>query len=732
MDESGVGTREYTENMHRSSKDAIRNKSIYKNDLKVKAGQPEACPQSSQVEVGKSTEQNKAPDKPRFVKVAGSPFDPRNWPTFIKYARHGKPQRTVGIRPLTEGTGVDATTPGFVIDGFDDLANIFQGSGLSQHGSAILQAFVFYPLILPLVNLGATGSRDELADAKRGYLDGIESLNGARGALIEAIQLIEPDLEKDLKDISDAKMCTYLLTNLKRLSNNAGDENRRLGVLHALANFKSGLDQHLLSAVKYRATPALVLGAHAMLGGVLLYQAGALANFVATSCAQSLVATAAADAAGGSALANFSLGTGAQGAAGVLGLGGHLAMGVGQAAVALYGVALAGWGVKKQIGLAAQKKIIAGSCLDKATKTDLFARLGTQNILNIVGGIVANLVLSAGQVLMLLGGPLIGFGLPFLLTGGGLTILAIVTKMRTQALGERYFGYEQREMDAIAEVVLSAPSFEAAAISISEIRERSMQRVIWNDISKELGKIKAKYPNGEEPDLRNLANAAIQRLYRQGHEKQMNVVMQELIKDAEFNFLIDKVLLSTDSVALSSYISLMHAKSEPGKTSLWREEVDTFERLGLGQKMQKLLAMSESEGLDGEVQQHLVQELVIKQRGKAFDKDSMGERYLEKQEHVEERKWWWNKKKTAYSLNMVQLRTDLEKNENLAKDCQDKVCKAISKAIHGGLSHRLHSQWQAARDGALRLAEAEDLSRNFAKQGQHGEAEKTGSAAALF
>ena len=91
-----------------------------------------------------------------FIKVPGSVLNPGNWATMLRFACGGAPQRTIGITAMNKDDSQEG--PLVMIDGADDIASALQGSGLPQNLANALQAFVLYPLVLPIVELGFRGA----------------------------------------------------------------------------------------------------------------------------------------------------------------------------------------------------------------------------------------------------------------------------------------------------------------------------------------------------------------------------------------------------------------------------------------------------------------------------------------------------------------------------------------------------------------------------------------------
>ena len=86
-------------------------------------------------------------------------LNPANWWMMARGLLTGAPERTVRMMPINKDENQEG--PLVMIDGADDIATALQGSGLPQNLANTLQAFVLYPLVLPIVELGFRGAEDD-------------------------------------------------------------------------------------------------------------------------------------------------------------------------------------------------------------------------------------------------------------------------------------------------------------------------------------------------------------------------------------------------------------------------------------------------------------------------------------------------------------------------------------------------------------------------------------------
>lgn len=600
------------------------------------------------------------------------------------------------------GAGKSEARGGIVIDGFDDAANALQGSGVSKQLAAALQAFVFYPLILPLVNLGATGTRAELKESREAYEESKDELRKAREQILEAL--------KDVPGAQEALRKEGLTEHQWRLAvvdalNKVSDRNARNLCLYEIAHYDEICREHGPIELKYRGAPAALIGAHAMLGGVLLYHASAVVQFSAITAgdAGALAAMGTSTVQGGSILSSFSAGIGAQAAVSVLALSGHLVMFGGQAAMAIYGgIAMAG-GIKAHKALSAERKIIEEApkhLMSDGARKDLLAQNSTQKKLNWWGRIFANGALSVGQVLMLLGGAIVGLGLPLLVVGAIITIGAIVTRLVMEKLNSKRFSYDPAAFARVCkDKSFKAETPEEAAKAIEVLRKRFLIERAWISVIEKLDAVKRSHPNASREELSELLKAKLDKLHTDSHETQLREAVEDIQKN--YQHVLTLCLLSKTK-GLTAFVALQAQQSdEPPRADQLVTRILDFEVMSPGKRMKTVLAL---QGLGDEWQRRTVQKLVVGNAGKNNLRGSGYRGYITaKDEGVREEvcettrhflaRGIWTKKKTTYSFNSDALIRSLEQSQlGLSGEVENIVYAAVDKTIRKESAYQARSR----------------------------------------
>lgn len=380
-----------------------------------------------------------------YVKVAGNPLNPLHWPRMIGNLLAGRLQRTLGMRSMFNDGDEGGT--GFVVDGFDDAANAISGSGLSRQLAAILQASVFYPLVLPLVNIGATGSRAEFREARQSLAQSGERLDQMRTALMEFLHApqVEGDMRTHLIEADGGDHARFAQLLLKRLATLPDRDSLPPQLWPLLHAYCQQVEQHQSLRMAVRAGPAALVATHGMLAGVVGYEGGALAEAIG--------------------------GPGAGAATAAIGLGATVVMALGQVAMAVYGVvaavrcALAHRRLRRE-----ETALQTYSVLSAAQRQELLHENRVQQKLQRYIG-AANGALAAGQVLMVLGGGAIGLGLPLLVVGALLTIGAIVGKLVAQHAYDQRFDHDATDWRE-----------DVQAAELLATRQAALQQTVWCDI----------------------------------------------------------------------------------------------------------------------------------------------------------------------------------------------------------------------------------------------------------
>ena len=640
------------------------------------------------------------PTRPSFVKEGGSLLNPLNWPRFAANLFSGTPQRTVGL------TTLDGATPdgagGFVIDGFDDAANAMTGSGVSRQLAAVLQAGVFYPLLLPLVNLGAQGARAEWEQA-RGEL---HATNGdaerLRLQLHEDVRSLPVDAQTRLSQVkSPRRYARALIAELKRAIRTDGAQ--RSPLAQHLAEYQYMLRQQDQCRLACVSAPASAAGTHGMLAGVLCYE--------------------------GTALAQLLGGVGSSIAAGVLTLVGNLLMGGAQGMMTVYGVLGAIGAGMAHHHLCKQARAYQASSSLRASeplRAELQANCARRKRLNGIIG-AAQAALACGQVLMLLGGPLAALAplllplLPFasllLFVGAGVTIAAIVVRLLAKRAYDDANGYNPKHSAALTARQADATDAEHAAALIAA-RAPAVAQLAHSTLLSALNAVTNRTPNGLTRAWHRLTGrkaAAAERLpaLRKavvGMAPAGSALAQALaaqINSAEF-----AQLCSAPTVpGLTSYLALSTGVAgEPSPH-------DAYTQLPPAMRLQSLIGAAASNPAMASWSQHVIQQLVIDETARD---NKNGEKYADYHTRTPvaaPRTLLPNKGKHAYQFNVEAFQeacTKADWADGLPTDpvlahVVQAVFSALDKTVAGSLLQYQHSVVRGIDAAITTMVEAEQL-----------------------
>jgi hypothetical protein len=357
--------------------------------------------------------------------------------------------------------------------------------------------------------------------------------------------------------------------------------------------------------------------------------------------------------------------------------------------------------------LAAMKKVVSESeLIDPATKKDLLAQVGKQQTYNFFGKIMANIGLVLGQIFMLVGGPLVGFGLPLLMVGAALAIAAFIIKVVMRKLHDKHFSYDPATFNAPE--LLGARSLEDAVAIVENKRRLAMKQMGWLGILGALEKIKATHAQAPIEKKRELLSGAVGSLYKNNHEQQIRAATLELFNDPDSGPLFD-LCLQNATPGLTSYLTLLLTAADeplPARQAIGR--INDFIQASRHERMTQLLDLSETANIEAEVQRRLVQQLVVKEHGCSNSDGSDYRDFLRSEKVVLKRKWLRNTTKTVYSLDMNVFCERLERVE--ADDVRDHVEREIHRATRKvlGSSHayQVRSRLYGANERLMTLASA--------------------------
>lgn len=462
------------------------------------------------------------------IKSSGALINPCNWPTQIKSVIAGHPEKSTTLKHVFEP---DSSGFVFVLDGADDMVSAAQGSGMPQQLWAALQATLLYPLFLPIINVGYVGACDEAREAGESYQEASAKAQALQKALVQSLinelaakqRVIQAaddfeqgngesaDLARDLHALftehrsrvnldesshsqntatsstidstalldlmpKDSEFFVRMQKSLSQL-NTQGCDNAALSVLvRLLADYKTAVDEAFAAKFKSLASARLaMLGTGTMWWGIAFYEAAAIAKvFSASNASQVLTAAA------------------------------NQLLPVGQAAMAIYGLCNTFEGARHDYSLAEQQDLVRRSPLldgqHEMIRRVLSAKLSNERTLNIAGKIVAGPLLTAGQVAMLLGGPVIGLGTPVLVAGAVATGAAIALRATCDITQERRSGYDPASFDApmlvdIATCPADKDLYQSAVDKLCDMRLLPQEQLVWIKLLKHLEMLCATHPD---------------------------------------------------------------------------------------------------------------------------------------------------------------------------------------------------------------------------------------------
>lgn len=635
---------------------------------------------------------------PTYVKVNGSWWNPRTWWLWLKSAFRGAPENSIGMKGHRNATS--GATGGFVIDGFDDVANALQNSGLPKQMTAGLSAFVFFPVATSLVHMGAEGAYDALKDSDNNYKENRDRLLNLKRQLTQKLN----DLPGHGNQVSETDSEVKWRESVARGIAAAWEDQTAsvTALMTLLVEYQKQYQEGSPLRMAIHEARAGVVGTHAMLGGVLLYWGGSLSQFIGTGSASAAInATTAA----GSALTNITVGAGAAGATSVLMLTGHLVMFIGQVAMTVYaGIGMAG-GIKGQMALSAQRAEIKGDIKKSEAKPDTtapevkeisprhqdaLARNKIQKRLNFWGKIFGNGLLAVGQIFMLLGGAIVGFGLPLLIVGAILTVAAIILKVVMEKRSAALLSFDDKAFNQ-AEVIFNRTPQQAMQFT-EQLRQQALRVQAWTSLMAELKSIRADDPTLLAQGELHRLDARMLRLHTGDHEQELHCVMKDVWNEHKDVF---AKCMEDSTPGLLAYVSLLPAQDlEPLSVENINKRIDDFKKMNRRDRFELLTKLK---GLDDEWQRRTINQLVVHEAG---GDNINGKRYSEpgyitSQKDAEERTgmwglWQWmlgSKTKTAYALNLTAILNDLndpamvENPSGPLDHVENVVYKAIEKTV---------------------------------------------------
>lgn len=504
--------------------------------------------------------------------------------------------------------------PLVMIDGADDLASALQGSGLPQRLQFALQAFVLYPLVLPVVELGfkgAEGDRQECQEAADEARKDVEELKekiayelsdplatcGSITVEQAASLLMTADGRKQLlaslrskepcpapppapEFAGDAAAKEERLSVWKQHSNDEafiretksivrllGEEGQRgtrgvesgVRLLSTLEDVVSKAWEPRVRAVV--TSPCAMLGTAGMWWAMLGHELAALCNFIGGARAVSVAAAATAVSEVGLPVAQLSMA--------MYGL----SVGINGSFEALHNA--------KLLNLLKTSRVL-GTC--KQPRKSLEKQIQALARSNVLAQIVAGPVLAVGQVCMALGGPALFSSLPCLLVGGGLTGISIASKAFFDILENRRFGFDGNALPVRKELLQDIPSsgeaaqgVEKKAVEMLQARRRmQLHQLAWIKMFKTMSKVVAKPRKGwlwglvvgsdSKTGERGRLVDALRGTYRRGYQSELRRVLLCMLDSDESMGVVDECLGRASDSVFMSYLTLSAVREIESQT----------------------------------------------------------------------------------------------------------------------------------------------------------------------
>jgi hypothetical protein len=649
---------------------------------------------------------------PAFVKKNAGLFNLLHWNTFLRSVARGHFGKSVGIQALRQE---ERTGTGFVIDGFDDMANALQGSGLPQQAVAAGQ-LALYMALLPLLDIGRKAAASEHRAVKAGYQQCVEELPQLKAGLIRLLHAAgEPTLTEAMVATKPEAFPDFLLQHRSTLV-------LRPELLHEAVTLAEQVDALGMLEARITSTMAAMHGTRLMEAGVVLYAAGVGPSFVTGGAATALATGTATSVIIGSAAAGC--------------------MGVAQLLMAFYGAAEAKVACGQSGRLSRTMSELDRSPIFAAPefthlKTDLLSRVQQQQKLLRLGRIGGNAALSAGQLAMI-GGTVATFaggaGMPILMAGAGLTLAAIALKLYAQKKQEKFFPMDAESIDlrhllqeATPHQAIAALEKERREIVHQMVRAELVQHVFdpslpgrspgpgWRLFDALFGRYGvSRYP-------KDVAVNTLQRHYSKPGLEAQQRALDEMRSDKRMMRLLDRVSMSdTAGVPAMAALLPITEKGNPDFAATFKARLDSFKDKNPSLKLQEVLDMAKAAGLENEVHRKLVKRLIFKERGRNNRRGAAYAPYI-MTKFVEKQRTWrlpaWlpliggntftrSRIRTVYQFDMNKLCLDLGNPSCPARlhELESKVYDAVLASVKGNGVRRLWAQQHAVETSLLRLS----------------------------
>mmetsp|Transcript_38820 Transcript_38820/g.99182 ORF Transcript_38820/g.99182 Transcript_38820/m.99182 type:complete len:910 (-) Transcript_38820:85-2814(-) len=536
-----------------------------------------------------------------FAKEPGSMLWPLNWPKQVKSLLAGSPQRTTCMQRLNKEEGENG--PLVMIDGADDLASALQGSGLPQRLQFALQAFVLYPLVLPVVELGfkgAEGDREECRAAADEARESVAELkveiaSRMAGVVAQCCGVGEGEAQEMVLSPAGREMLLKKVTSGGAVEapdgeggSSKGEEGfRTVAVKQRESQVGGGKeggerekamwrqhyeDEKFIADVKQLVR---VLGEKGQAGTAGLEEGVRMLSELETVVNKAweprvraaLTSPCAMIGTAGmwwamlghelAALCNFIGGRNAARVAFVATQLSEIGLPVAQLSMALYGMSVGVNGLfeashyRKLLGDLRKSRVL-GVCDQPRGSVVLQAE--ALALSNILANVISGPVLAVGQVCMALGGPALLGNLACLLTGGSLTLLSIGFKAFMDIRENRRFGFDDNALPVREELLKDLPphgsGFERMAVEMLQCRRKmQLHQLAWIKVLKAVNEECSRSPSifsscfGKEESVESRLVKRLRNSYQRGYQSELKGVLATIL-DSEKAWAAVKCILS--------------------------------------------------------------------------------------------------------------------------------------------------------------------------------------------
>jgi hypothetical protein len=405
---------------------------------------------------------------------------------------------------------------------------------------------------------------------------------------------------------------------------------------------------------------------------------------------------------------------------------GEVTITAGQVPMVGYGLLSFVDGIGDERKLRQYRQLIADneSLLGRECADFLRAEVDQLRALNAGGKLVSGPVLAAGQLCMILGGPVLGLGLPLLLAGVSGTALGIAGRITSDMIRGKRFGYDPDALDeaALAETAAhvdgESPSYRCGQDIarmlglLRDARRLTVKQLAWIKVLKRFYRERALHPG--QPLVARIQQVQSARYYTRAYQKDLNDAVTEVLgalnrRCGIFELLDATSLAPLYAVAVSVHGLFMDPECDAMAVvnhRLW-SFVTGMSLGGQHMALRQLLA-------DLDVERYANKRVVyfgLLRGNPDYAKQFMDTETIARKRSWKpplspwELKWPWPKRKTAYMYRPERLTPRLDHLERdpaaqqMARDTEE----AIACAIFGPLKFKVRSLKIASDVAILQL-----------------------------